>query len=587
MKHSALTDFLASNNISAAQIRDDYDRRVAEANQQANEEAEHNEDEDEGDEFTPESPEDKAKKRKRQQTIERIKKSKEFARRKSKSRRTGEVDSDDDDDILANEMANEKSRPAPGQLENCEICGKRFTVTPYSKTGPEGGLLCADCSKNQVNNNKKGPAKKRGSGIGRRQNQSKLLDGEAIHGAQSLLEMCIKKVAENIEDVEEFGDLPPPVMRRLSQILSRRRAVSSKILNLFLRRNHKELNIYDCARLETDDYHRILALMPDLTKLNLRFVTPMKDHIFHYMIENNESIRDLHLDSPNLVTDECWRQVFTKIGPRLQSLKLWNLNAAFDDETAQVMCDNCTGLERLKLKYVEKIGDETLTAISSLKTLKYLSLCLLRETEPEPLLQIISSIGSNLQSLSLEDFKNADDRLLQSIHDNCHQLVKLRLTNNDLITDSAIASLFRNWANPALSYVDFHGLRDVDMSNPAGPPDPVGLASDGFIALMEHSSSKIESLNIASCRHISCDAYETVFAENKQYPHLKELDISFNGNVNDYIAQRILACCPALTKFVVFGCFKIQDLKVPRGVVVVGTVRAKLSVEGILQDETL
>lgn len=43
-----------------------------------------------------------------------------------------------------------------------------------------------------MNNNKKGPAKKRGSGIGRRQNQSKLLDGEAIHGAQSLLEMCIK-----------------------------------------------------------------------------------------------------------------------------------------------------------------------------------------------------------------------------------------------------------------------------------------------------------------------------------------------------------------------------------------------------------
>lgn len=136
----------------------------------------------------PESPEEKTKKRKRQQAIEKIKKSKEFARRKA--RRVGEPD--DDDDALANEMMNEKQRPNPGQLENCDICGKRFTVTAYSKTGPNGGLLCADCSKKHVDGDKKGPAKKRSSGIGRRQNQSNLLDGLTPHGTQSLLETCIK-----------------------------------------------------------------------------------------------------------------------------------------------------------------------------------------------------------------------------------------------------------------------------------------------------------------------------------------------------------------------------------------------------------
>ncbi|KAJ5408228.1 hypothetical protein N7509_002111 [Penicillium cosmopolitanum] len=578
-----------SNNISAAQIRDDYDRRVTEAARQANEETTTATAENQDPEFEPEpepeSPEDKAKKRKRQQAIERIKKTKEFSRRKA--RRTGEPD-DDDDDWLANQIADEKARPAPGQLENCEICGKRFTVTPYSKAGPEGGLLCADCSKNQAKGDgKKAPPKKRAAGPGRRQNQSKLLDGLTAHGAQSLLEMCIKKVAENIEDVEEFGDLPPPVMHRLSQILSRRRAVTSRILNLFLRRNHRELNIYDCAHLHTDDYHRILALMPDLTKLNLRFVTPMKDHIFEYMIENNKSIRDLHLDSPNLVTDDCWREVFVKMGPRLQSLKLWNLDAAFDDKTAEVMCENCTGLERLKLKYIAKIGDGALKGIASLKTLKHLSLCFMQETEPEPLLHVISSIGPNLRSLSLEDFKNADDPLIQSIHDNCHSLTKLRFAKNDLCTDKALASLFQNWSNPPLTYVDLHRVRDVDMSNPAGPPEPVGLASDGFIALMEHSGSRIQSLNVSSCRHISREAYETVFAENKQYPHLRHLDISFNGPVDDYIAQCILRCCPALTKFVVFACFKIRELKVNKGVAVIGTIGAKLTVEGIVQAETM
>lgn len=188
-----------SNNISAAQIRDDYDRRMAQAAREGTGESpEVPEGEEENDvemeepsaEPTPEaeSPEDKAKKRKRQQAIERIKKTKDFARRKA--RRTGEPD--DDDDLLADEMVREKQRPLPGQLENCEICGKRFTVTPYSKTGPAGGLLCADCSKKHAGGEKKAAPKKRSAGIGRRQNQSALLDGLASQGTQSLLETCIK-----------------------------------------------------------------------------------------------------------------------------------------------------------------------------------------------------------------------------------------------------------------------------------------------------------------------------------------------------------------------------------------------------------
>lgn len=136
-----------------------------------------------------ESPEQKKKrKRKESATLARIKQSKEFARRKS--RRTGEPDGDDD--ILAREMLHEKSRPMPGQLENCEICSKRFTVTPYSKTGPNGGLLCAKCSKEVADNEKKSKAKKRSPRTGRRQHQSNLLDGVAQHGALSLAEMCTK-----------------------------------------------------------------------------------------------------------------------------------------------------------------------------------------------------------------------------------------------------------------------------------------------------------------------------------------------------------------------------------------------------------
>lgn len=325
--------------------------------------------------------------------------------------------------------------------------------------------------------------------------------------------------------------------------------------------------------------------MPNLTRLNLRFVTPMKDPVFKYMMDKDLKLQDLHLDSPNLVSDACWREFFPRIGPRLRSLKLWNLNAAFDDETAQIMTQSCTSLRRLKLKHFEKLGDKALLGISTMKTLEHLSLQFTKETEPESILNVISKLGPNLRSLSLEDFELADDKLVQEIHNKCHHLHKLRLTNNAIISDRALAELFRDWSNPALTYVDFSALRDVDMSNPGGPEDPIGLAANSFIALMEHSGSRLTSLNISSCRHISHAAYQEAFAPGKRYPELKSIDISFNGAVDDFILQSIFRCCPALKKMVVFGCFKIRDVAVPKGLAVIGTIGAKLTVDGVEQKE--
>lgn len=132
--------------------------------------------------------EQKKRKRREAAVLAKIKRSKEFARRKA--RRTGEPDGDDLETAL--EAMYEKSQPLPGQLENCEVCNKRFTVTPYTKTGPDGGLLCTKCSKELAGDEKKMKAAKRGPKSGRRQNQSNLMDGLAQRGASSLVEMCTK-----------------------------------------------------------------------------------------------------------------------------------------------------------------------------------------------------------------------------------------------------------------------------------------------------------------------------------------------------------------------------------------------------------
>lgn len=214
---SALTDFLASNNISAAQISSDYQRRQAEARQREQEEAaaqgrtdgdgedKENEDDDDG-ETAAELQQvrleafarKQKKKREQEKSVAKIKASKKLQaqkqQQKKKRKSAGDSDSGDEFDEDVWDTYTKKKQPLPGQLENCELCDKRFTVTPYSKTGPDGGLLCVKCSKEQEAGRKKGEkTKKQAAGRDKRRKvQSNLLDGIVQVGSKSLQELCIK-----------------------------------------------------------------------------------------------------------------------------------------------------------------------------------------------------------------------------------------------------------------------------------------------------------------------------------------------------------------------------------------------------------
>jgi DNA repair protein RAD7 len=194
---SALTDFLASHNISAQQIHTDYQRRLREAQEQGAQSPSNEQDEDkenamdvDEDENGETIEERKKRKRKEEKALAKIKQSKEFKRKKSEHKRNSS--DDESDDAIARSML-AKAQPLPGQLENCEICEKRFTVTAYSKTGPDGGLLCTKCSKELANEEKKNqPKKRRGPPKGkRRQTESDRMMGNVQPGSKSLLETCV------------------------------------------------------------------------------------------------------------------------------------------------------------------------------------------------------------------------------------------------------------------------------------------------------------------------------------------------------------------------------------------------------------
>ncbi|KAF1989014.1 DNA repair protein-like protein Rad7 [Aulographum hederae CBS 113979] len=596
--HSALTDFLAANNISAAQIRADYNDRVRQAAQQNGttngDGTNAPEVQAEGEEVTapaaapaPEEPEedefpvvDTSRKRKRKSDG----KAKEKAKKKAKKVKKG--GSHDDSDFDIDRDMYKKAKKLPGQMENCEICEKRFTVTPYSKTGPDGGLLCSPCGREIAKDAKKEQKPKPNQGRKRRKAESDRLDHRVNRGTRSLVETCIDVVAKHHADVDGLGELPRSLLNKLSMIFSKKRVLNPKTLRMFLKSGLDGLELHDCANLEAEDYKLMFATIPLGESFVLKNAGQFKNETMDYMAQKSKKLQHLKLYAANLVSDKSWCNFFGLRGENLKSLQLEWMDDSFSDDTIKYMTETCPNLSRLKLKHCRKVTASSIPQIATLSNLQHLSLELTCDLPCERFIDLVSKIGANLSTLSLARFSGTDDEglngandlFLEAIHNNCNKLQKLRLSYNDACSDAGFAFLFsEDWKNPPMLVVDLSSTRDIDNANPTGPEEAIGLASEGFKALMKHSGSKLRNLNISSCRHIPHKAFMDVFdpSSGAEYPELRNIDLSFCGAVDTVTVAGIFKTCPKLERLVAFGCFGVEGVVVPSGVLLIGAPKAQ------------
>ncbi|RMD43919.1 hypothetical protein DV735_g1196, partial [Chaetothyriales sp. CBS 134920] len=473
-----------------------------------------------------------------------------------------------------------KAVRVPGQLDNCELCGKRFTVTPYSKAGPDGGLLCPKCSKAAKDEEKAQQKATAASGrkkvtprARRRQMESDRLMGDVQPGAKSLLDCCVRKVADVVNDIDDFGDMPQRLLDRLSQILSKKRVLTPRTLNLFLRSDSDTIDVYDSAKLEEEDFQRIFAHMPHVVSVNLRFAGQMKDGPLRHLADKCTRLRHLQLGAANLISDAAWIDLFVHRGGQLESLKLSELNDSLRHDTVVALAQHCSQLRRLKLRSCAHMTDASVAALGSLSQLEHLTLSVATETTTtETLNQLIAALGPNLRTLCLESFDHANDSTLAAIHTHCRRLSKLRLTGSSQCTDAAFAALFTSWPNPALTHIDLSSNRDADevRADHTGPPPTIGFGSAALRALMRHSSSALRRLDLHSNRHIALDAL-------LDYPALRDLDLSFVPTVDDVVMRAIFRSCPRLKKLALFACFNAARAagdSIPAGVAVIGLPNA-------------
>jgi DNA repair protein RAD7 len=326
----------------------------------------------------------------------------------------------------------------------------------------------------------------------------------------------------------------------------------------------------------------MFATSPRLQKLVLDNACQFKNPTMEYMIEKNSTMRWLHLYAANLINNETWTKFFTERGYNLETLQLADLDTFFEDEHLQLIAEHCLRLSRLKVKRCRRLTPDCVETISRMRSLEHLSLQFSTGISvPNDLVTAtIISLGPNLRTLSLQDFMDLDDAILETIAAHCSKMEKLRLSSNDTATDTAWAQFFANWQNPPLRFLDLSRTRDVDNANPDGPEDaPIGIGEHGFPALMQHSSSKLQYLHLASCRHIPYNSLITIFDGTQQYPELLEVDFSFVSNVDTLVLAGLFKSAPKLRKVVAFGCFAIEDVVVPQGVVVIGVPRAQDAIE--------
>lgn len=316
------------------------------------------------------------------------------------------------------------------------------------------------------------------------------------------------------------------------------------------------------------------------------------------MIEKAKKLEDIQLLGANLVTNDKWIELFIARGSDLKSFKVEWLDASFDDQAVEALSTFCANITRLKLERCKRIGVDAIDAIARMKNLEHLTLRYHKEVPQSNLVTMIEQLGGNLRTLCLENFLNIEaslkddddaepssqtdmsDAILETIHDTCTVLEKFRFTENNECTDQGYVNLFTDWQNTPLRYIDLNSNRDIDNANPDGPEEnPIGLGSAGFVAMMKHSGSRLEYLDVSSCRHITWETFADVFAAENTYPFLEEVNLSFCSVVDTEIVARIFRYCPKIKKVVTFGCFEVRDVEVPRGIVLIGAPRAEEALE--------
>ena len=254
--------------------------------------------------------------------------------------------------------------------------------------------------------------------------------------------------------------------------------------------------------------------------------------------QNLLRIRSIELVAPFLVRKEGWSDFFKAAGKQLECV-LITQSPRVDTETIQTLVESCPNLIEVRLAEIGQLNDEGLQQIGKLQKLRHLDLSSPGSSlTDDAIVQLLKSVGKNLDSLNLSDNSNLTDAILPAIVEHCATLKELRLRNVVQLTDDGVASFFDSLATRGKS-----GFEVIDLEK------GYALKGKALQSLISHSGGSVEKLSLLGWREVETTALTAL----SKCTVLQDLDVGWCRGVTDFCIKDVLDSCNEIQVIRVWG----------------------------------
>lgn len=513
-----------------------------------------------------------------------VKAAKKKRRMASRRGAEGAFPSDDDDDpSYSDDDYGGGRRKKFGETDTCVMCGSDFRVSVYSRYDKANqGYLCEQCNEKVLERERNSRRNQMNARRKRKKLAKALLDKRDV-SLPKLQDICIKKISDNIDDVEVLGDIGQVNFNKISRILTKNRSLNNSTISLFLNPDIKHLEFWDCSNVDSDSLNKVAAYCPHLKSLKLYMCGQFHNDNLEYYGKQLQELSELALDGPFLISDIAWQTYFEAYGSRLTKFEVRNTHR-FGNDSFISLLDNCgSNLVLLKLSKLAGLNSaavyDLLPHYVSQLHLKVLEISYPASEDlitDEMLINLLAITGESLTSLNLDGCTGLTDRFLtEGVTQFCPNLTHLSLVHLDQLTDEGFSSAFHSY-----HLVNSGGLITVNLTK------CTNLGVNAIDALLRHSASTLVELSVNSIYNITKDYLFQILTndnhpvkekirqelaaangnseesgssdkptlyEKIQFPLLTSLDVGFVRAVDDEILEMISRSCSKLDILEVFG----------------------------------
>lgn len=553
---SALTSFLREQGISAESVRIRYEENVRREQEMVERQNQLNEQQaTEGNGESVEGLPDNADIDSDEEVYEgdeEVERIKQLAR--MKKRRLN-----DDDSANGNNANDDSNREDSVGKTYCLECDREFIVSVYSRREEKYGrigYLCPGCTKiairrERITRRKELDARKR-----RKKVAEALLDRRQ-YAHPSLQDLCIKIISDNIDQVDLLGDIGISNKQKISRILSKKRSLDSRTMQLFLDPSLKELSFWDCSKIDKGALDQIAACCPKLESLTLDMCGHLHTDNLLYYGQKLTNLRSLSLNGPFLINNQSWQTFFdTPVGRNLTAFHLKNTHRFTPDSLVALLDNSGKNLKELTLSRLDGLDSKPVYDLLPhyLHKITRLEISYPHKEDlidDDMIVNLLANNGEHLESLVLDGCSDLTDQfLISGVRPFCPNLTTLSLVLLDQITDNGITQLFTDW--------DINGgMLNLNFCRCL-------LLSDASIyKAMEHSSQTLVELSLNSLDSVTKQLFKRM-SRRLRFPLLTTFDLSFVRSVDDSVLAILSRIMPKLTLVEVYGDSKCTEKAITR-----------------------